>query len=296
MHQPPLSPFELVTTHRGHRTLRLKAEGETFHPGIGPMGEAELLHVRGQRLVERALQVAPKDFVVWDVGLGAAANAIAAIEAFRACGAPAELHSFEHDLGAAEFAISHAEDLGYVLPYREVLDELLSKGEAAIENVLWRLHLGDFADVESTTARAGTPRALLYDPYSPKVNPQLWSLEHFRRLRTRLSDTEGCTLSSYSRSSAVRVTLLLAGFHVGLGPASGEKDQTTLAATHLELLDEPLGARWLERVRRSTKGAPLCEGKPGGPISQEEWEALLAHPQFEASTQCVSAQYSEETC
>ncbi len=280
MHQPSLSPFELVTTAPGICTLRLRVERETFHPGLGPMGEAELLHVRGQRLADRAKRAAPEIFTVWDVGLGAAANAIATIEALRDSIARVELHSFEQDLSAAEFALGNAEALGYLVPYREEIERLLQDGETEIGSVRWKLHLGDFAKLESITADAGMPNALLYDPYSPKVNPKLWSLEHFRRLRERLEGTTGCTLSSYSRSSAVRVTLLLAGFHVGFGPASGEKDQTTLAATHAELLDAPLDERWLTRVRRSTKGAPLREGRAGGPIEQTDWEALLAHPQF----------------
>lgn len=279
MHQPSLAPFELVTTPLGFCTLRAREEGETFHPGIGPMEEAELLHVRGQQLAERAMGAAPDSFVVWDVGLGAAANAIAAISALRLCGTAVELHSFECDLRAAEFAMENAEALGYVLPYREAVRRLLTEGTAEIDKVRWRLHLGDFSCME-TTATAGNPHALLYDPYSPKANPRLWSLEHFRRLRARLDASQPCTLSSYSRSSAVRVTLLLAGFYVGVGPASGEKDQTTLAATVPELIQTPLDARWLERVQRSTKGAPLQEGVPGGPISPDDWEALLAHPQF----------------
>lgn len=279
MHQPSLAPFELVTTPLGFCTLRAREEGETFHPGLGPIGEAELLHVRGQRLAERALSAAPDKFVAWDVGLGAAANAIAAIDALHACGTTVELHSFEQDLRAAEFALENAEALRYVLPHREALHRLLRERSAQIGSVRWQLHLGDFSQMEITAA-AGNPQALLYDPYSPKANPRLWSLEHFRRLRIRLGTSQPCTLSSYSRSSAVRVTLLLAGFYVGVGPASGEKDQTTLAATHPDLIDTPLDARWLERVRRSTKGAPLQEGIPGGPISPEDWEALLAHPQF----------------
>jgi len=280
MHQPPpLTPFELVTTPLGICTLRSREEGETFHPGLGPIGEAELLHVQGQRLPGRARQIYPERFVIWDVGLGAAANAIATIEALRASGTTVELHSFEQDLRAAEFAIENAEALGYILPYREALTNLLRGGSAEIDCIRWQLHLGDFAEMEITDG-AGDPHALLYDPYSPKANPRLWSLDHFRRLRTRLGSMQPCTLSSYSRSSAVRVTLLLAGFYVGIGPASGEKDQTTIASTHPELIDTPLAARWLERVHRSTKGAPLREGVPGGPISQDDWEELLAHPQF----------------
>jgi hypothetical protein len=79
--QRPLPEFEIVTVKSGARALRSRTVGQTFHPVVGPMIEAEGLHVRQQRLVERAAEEAER-FVIWDVGLGGAANAIAAIEAF----------------------------------------------------------------------------------------------------------------------------------------------------------------------------------------------------------------------
>ena len=103
----------------------------------------------------------------------------------------------------------------------------------------------------------------------------MWSFEHFQRLFSRLS--EPCTLTSYSRSTAVRVTLALSGFHVGRGTATGEKNETTVAATHRDLLVNPLDREWLGRVRRSTTSAPLREGVAPGPISEEDFATLSAH-------------------
>jgi hypothetical protein len=50
---------------------------------IGPEAEAEALHVRQLRLPERLRTRG--EFVIWDVGLGAAANAIAVLRAIRDC-------------------------------------------------------------------------------------------------------------------------------------------------------------------------------------------------------------------
>jgi hypothetical protein len=109
----------------------------------------------------------------------------------------------------------------------------------------------------------------------------MWTLDHFSRLRGQLSPTAPCLLTNYTRSTAVRVTLLLAGFFVGCGHATGEKDQTTIASNELGLLEEPLGSAWLQRVRRSTNGAPLRPGRGEKvAISREDWERLVAHPQF----------------
>lgn len=272
----PDDTFDLVTVASGAQSLRSRTYGETFHPVIGPMAEAQALHVAQQRLVERATAM-PDRFVVWDVGLGAAANAVAVLEAFGPTVglAKVELHSFDFTLAPIRFALEQAEALGYLAPFRLIAEALISRGEATCGCVRWLLHCGDFRIV---SAAAPAPHAVLYDPYSPRANPELWTLDHFTALRARLDPP--CLLSNYTRSTAVRVTLLLAGFFVGRGGATGEKDETTLAANDLALLSAPLGRDWLERVRRSTRGAPLRTERPGGPIAEDDWTRLLAHPQF----------------
>ncbi len=269
--------FSLVTVASGARSLRSLEHGETFHPVVGPMAEARGLHVAQSRLVERAGECL-RPFVIWDVGLGAGANAVAVLEALseRCCPARVELRSFDCTSEPLEFALRHADELAYLPRWREPVAQLLASGCAVAENVDWHFHRGDFREFVCTPRGPGVagPDAILYDPYSPESNRSMWTLEHFTRLRACLDPARACTLTSYSRSTSVRVTLMLAGFSVGTGGAIGEKDQTTVAATHRELLAQPLGADWLGRVERSTRGAPLRESRNAGPISREDLAAL----------------------
>lgn len=273
----PPEEFELVTVQSGVQSLRSKANGETFHPVVGPMAEAVALHVKQQRLVERASQT-EGPFVIWDVGLGAAANAIAVLEAFA--GHPAarvELHSFDQTTEPLGFALRNAEALAYPAPHAEAMARLFKGGGWQGGGLRWEFRTGDFRE---TMDAAPPPHAILYDPYSPAVNPELWTLEHFRALHARLDPARPCLLTNYTRSTAVRVTLLLAGFHVGFGHATGEKDQTTIAANGPGLLMDLLGHDWLKRVRRSTRSAPLrMDGIPGG-INSHDLALLTAHSQF----------------
>ena len=79
----------------------------------------------------------------------------------------------------------------------------------------------------------------------------------------------------------LRVTLLLAGFFVGVGHATGEKEETTIAANDLTLIDEPLDRQWLGRVRRSRSAEPLRSPEyRQAPPAPETLERLLEHPQF----------------
>ena len=113
---PPASPspagpavrFEIVATSSGAPSVRDAQAGEVMHPVIGAAVESERLYVAQSRLVERLLQPGPA-LVLFDVGLGAAGNALAAIRAARAAPPgrrPLALVSFERELGALSLACS----------------------------------------------------------------------------------------------------------------------------------------------------------------------------------------------
>jgi hypothetical protein len=276
----PFDTFEIVTVASGARSLRSQRHGETFHPVVGPMAEAHGLHVAQQRLVERAGEKKAGPLVVWDVGLGAAANALAVLEALRGVTAPVELHSFDRSLEPLEFALQHAADLGYLVGWEDQLRTVVREGVISIGSLTWRMHVGDFRDrVHDATAPA--PHAVIFDPYSPSANPELWNVETFAAIRARVKADEPCLLTSYSRSTAVRVTLLLAGWFVGRGTSTGEKDETTVASSHRESLASPLEPAWIERVRRSTAPGPLQrDAAEPSPTSIEVADELSRHPQF----------------
>jgi hypothetical protein len=77
------------------------------------------------------------------------------------------------------------------------------------------------------------------------------------------------------------VSLLLAGFFVGVGSSIAEKAETTIFSNQLELLKNPLGKTWLNRVRASGNGRPLRGASyQKGPILPEDYAELTKHPQF----------------
>src|SRR3954463_6716124 len=67
--------YTLVKLASGVHSVHSVADRETFHPVIGPSAEAQALYVRQVRLLER-LKAREGEFVIWDVGLGAAANVL----------------------------------------------------------------------------------------------------------------------------------------------------------------------------------------------------------------------------
>jgi len=284
--------FELVTLKSGHKSLRLSNTRQTFHPGIGPLAEADILYVRGQKLIERTS--VPGSFVIWDVGLGAAANALSAIHALSGkgnyssagnCAANVEIHSFEQSLEPLRFAIQHAEELQYLKDDLPLIESLLANGSVTIhENLKWILHQGDFRE---TMQRLDipSPQAIFYDPYSLAINPELWSVEHFQKLRSRLDDSKPGLLTNYTRSTALRVTLILAGFYVGIGSTIGDKEETTVVSNSLDLIENPLDLNWLKRVRASQNANPIRGDRQSyGPISEEDFQLLVTQKQFQRPT------------
>lgn len=289
-----VSDYSLVQVAHGAWTVRSELDGETFHPVIGPEAEANALYIGPMRLLERFTRLAPTEtMVLWDVGLGAAANATTVLRTLSSIHGSLHLVSFDKTLAPLEFALQHAADLGFPLGYEQALTSLLHQHHATFTTgvcrVRWDVHVGDFPTwVRSAptlaAARAnGTPppHAVLYDAYSPRRNAEMWTLPHFASLRNLLRSDMPCTLATYSRSTRLRVTLLLAGFYVGTGAATGEKEETTMAATKIELLERPLDAVWLNRVRRSTAAQPIVDAQAlPGPLEDAYWRQLCQHPQF----------------
>jgi queuine tRNA-ribosyltransferase len=248
--EAPTSQHEIVQTRGGALAMRSRAAGEVMHPGVGPVVEAEQLYVRQSRLHERLRATAEgRTLVVYDVGLGAGSNAFAAWAASaRAPSAAGRLTllSFERDLGALALALEHAADFAIAPDAAAAGRSLLSTGAHESPRTSWRLVPGDVL----LALQQSLPPAdiVFWDPFSPRANPDLWSLAAFRAAHRRAA--ERCTLFTYSASTATRIALLLAGWAVGVGASIGDKIATTAAALDPRDLAAPLGRDWLRRLAR----------------------------------------------
>lgn len=280
--------YKIVKLANGAQSIRSLAHGETFHPVIGPVAEAEALYVKQLRLPER-MAAHPGEFVVWDVGLGAAANVLTVLRGTRAAKCPLRIISFDCTLEPLRFGLEHADALGYFTEYESVVGNFFRDHQTTFADgdrqVTWELQLGDFPSLlEKLVETPGfipAPHAILFDAFSPARNPAMWTQPLFANLFHLLDPARPCALPTYSRSTMLRVSLLLAGFYVGAGHATGEKEETTIAANTLNLISEPLDKRWLQRARNSTSAEPLWTPVyRQAPLSRETWEKLRQHPQF----------------
>src|SRR6185295_2865605 len=135
--------FELVTLRGGAQAVRDVRRGEVMHPAGGPWAEARRLYAEQLGVRERVAVEGAGPLRVLDVGLGAAANAVAVLSA--AAGAPraVELCSLEVDLAPLRLAVRAPEAFPFLQPWRAALEGLIARGEWASGAVRWRLLQGD---------------------------------------------------------------------------------------------------------------------------------------------------------
>jgi len=261
---------EVVITRSGAKAIRDKLCGELMHPVVGPQVEAARLYLEPSNLLTR-LATAREPLVLFDVGLGAGSNAIAAWHASegRNTGAPLHIVSFDVSLEAMRMALSpeHAEAFGFGGDAGIVARAVLEHGIHRTEWTRWEIVVGDLF---STLAAQPCEKAdiVFWDPFSPGANPTLWTAAAFAALRPCVRS--GVTVHTYGGATSSRAALLLAGFVVGEGPLitsdpAGEAPnkkgkRSTIAALRIEDLERPLDRRWLERLERSS--APLPSDAP----------------------------------
>src|SRR5947209_13399986 len=87
--------YKLVRLANGAYSLHSLDYHETFHPVIGPVAEAEALYLNQLRLGERVRET-QGEFVIWDVGLGAAANVVTVLRGTRQVSSRVRVLSFDY--------------------------------------------------------------------------------------------------------------------------------------------------------------------------------------------------------
>ena len=255
--------YEVHRAWEGFASIRQISSGEIMHSRTAPMEEARKLYVEQSFLAERlTANPGEKDpLIIWDVGLGAGANAMAAIECYeKASGArPLQIISFENDLDSLRLALERQHDFPYLRV--DATTAMLADGywqSRTNAGLSWRLLPGDFLE---TMEHAAGPDLIYYDMFSTRSSAHLWTLGAFRKLFAACAG-RAVELFTYTCSTANRAALLAAGFHLARGRNAGEKVETTIALTPATLRSpfarrrELLGSDWLAKWNRSAAKFP----------------------------------------
>ena len=208
--------------------------------------------------------------------------AIACHEKLASAGPVRDMHllSFENDLDSLRLAFRNNDQFPYLRHSGPA--GILKQGawrSKTHPGLAWTLLHGDFLDLIS--AAPLPPDIIFYDMFSGKTNAEAWTLGAFRRLFA-VCRGRSVTLFTYTCSTASRVALLGAGFHVARGRSTGEKLETTIALTREAVCDDLdlLGEEWLAKWKRSTARFPADLSS----AEHSTWENfILQHEQFRKS-------------
>lgn len=249
-------------------SVRHRASGEVMHSAQDPWRESQRLYIEQSALARR---MGEGPLVIWDVGLGAATNAMGAVLCYEELSKsvnplhPAEIYSFENDLEPLLIAMGQKTSFPHL--DHQAPEMIYKQSEWQNGGLHWKLLKGDF---EMTYARAPAPDIIFFDPFSYKVNGPLWSEAFFRRLFQVVSQ-KACVAFTFTASTAVRSALMAAGFFVARGWSTGQKKETTVFMTPKAAAVERyplLDATWLARWERShVKDAT-------------DQDLIIKHPQF----------------
>jgi queuine tRNA-ribosyltransferase len=280
-----LGDFEVQASSRGFCSIRHKSSGEIMHSVNAPMVEARDLYIHQSRLLERVQHADAPELVIWDVGLGAAANAMSVIHSYEGAAGdlrPVHLVSFEIDLDPLRLAHKQLRSFSYL--DHPAVGALLKTGswKAQDRPIRWTLLPGDFMEQMN---HAPLPDLIFFDPFSSKTNPQFWGERALTQIYQRCFG-KSVALFTYSASTSFRAALLASGFFIGRGVGTGPKSETTIGLNSSVDLSSyrAMDTDWLKRWSKSSAKYPIDLPADAPLEERAAFEAkILGHPQWALS-------------
>ena len=234
-------------TQDGSFTFFSAEFGEAFHSQQGAKAEAFQKFAAATQLAEKAIagrsqpEPASPDrsshsLRLLDVCYGLGYNTAAAIETIWAANpnCSVEVYGLELDATVPQAAIAPPLIESWSASVQEILRSLALQQVYQSDRLAAKLLIGNARQTILQVAQLGFQAdAILFDPFSPRRCPQLWTVEFFRVVSQCLAPTG--RLATYSRSASVRSALLQAGLAIGSIPMIGthssqEWSQGTIAS------------------------------------------------------------------
>ena len=261
--------------------IKHRSSGESMHRTSDPSVEAHALYVEQPNLVFQA-SCSGEPLVIWDIGLGAATNVMACIRTLEQQGVVRSVRiiSFERDLDPLRLALTHPRFFPHL--HHPAPQQLLRNGKWHSQKIdlKWELCEGDLLELliqPQQLADLPAPEIIWHDPFSTKVDSELWSVVAFQAL-LRATAQKHTRLFTYSNSTAVRASMLVAGWYVGRGIAMPPKSETTIAYSPSSVeageAQALLDHSWLSRWERSHTKEPI------GAAGIDFEAAIRGHQQF----------------
>jgi tRNA U34 5-methylaminomethyl-2-thiouridine-forming methyltransferase MnmC len=199
--------MEKIITADGSETFFNEKVGESYHSKTGAVEESFEKFVK-----PLGVFFSKKPVRILDVCFGLGYNSAAALDHFDNC----KVTGIEKDEGILKRVFEV--DPGFE-NYNEI--RLAVRGES--DKI--RLIVGDA--LKEVKKLDGEFQVVLFDPFSPKKAPEMWTEQFFKDIRAKMA--KNGVLTTYSCAKSVRENLKKAGFEVKDGPKVGRRGPSTIA-------------------------------------------------------------------
>lgn len=269
-------------TDDGSFTFYSEEFGETFHSTRGAQAEAFEKFAVATDLADRAKG---DRLSLLDVCYGLGYNTAAALETIWRINptCQVQVYGLELDATVPKAAVQPPLIDRWTPPLQSILKALAETHQYQSPTLTAQVLIGDARHtIQILTEQAFQAAAILFDPFSPRRCPPLWTVEFFRQVARCLAP-DG-KLATYSRSASVRAALVEAGLAIGSIPLNP---------------DRALPHEWSQGTVAAFAGTSL---PPLSPMEQEHLRTRAAIPYrdrtLQDNAQTILQRHAEEqaTC
>lgn len=243
--------FKTLTTEDNSITVIDDTYNEAMHSLSGAYREAISMHVIPSQVLAKEGQV-----YVLDIGFGLGYNVLAlCMEVMKkkhnAFYTIISLEKNINILSAMECVSFHDE--------RDAIYALLKKSASGQKITTdYFSHSVLYGDARQLLSLLPVQyvNAVFHDPFSPAKNPELWTVDFFKKLYQICNDD--CIITTYSAAIHIRAAMKHAGFIVGKGPSVGRKKEGTVATKKNNSV-LPLDESYFALLKRNPKAVPFTD-------------------------------------
>lgn len=221
-----LASYEWVKTDDGSLTLFSSLYGENCHSTSGARAETIFHYIKGCQVED--IYQASENFTLLEVGLGTGMGLELTIDALEKYPLrPTELISTEIDNNLVEFIVNSG-SIFSDLKLSHINDVIFYQGQ--YKSFTITILVGDARKTVPNYFKTKNLKTdvIYQDAFSPRKNPDLWTVEWFRELK--LISKNHVKMSTYSASSSIRKSMIEAGWKLTPGMQFGTKKDSTRAS------------------------------------------------------------------
>lgn len=243
----------------GSSTLFSTQFNQFYHNPNGAISESRHVFYEQSTLIE-CLSQTLKPISIFEMGFGTGLNFLLLLEYIKLLNIKVPIHFFSVE------AIPAGIDAMKIVNYVELLTLDFKKNQLSdffVDLTLGWNHLlipqhpqvqlslfvGKFSEMPIPKANINF---YFHDPFSPEVNPELWTVETFKKLISFADDK--AVLSTYCAASRARAALAKAGWCIAKAPGALGKREMTVASLEIKKLSHLKRINELRLIERYDQG------------------------------------------